>query len=139
MNGQATIQKSADVWNKGDRDGFLACYTDDCEITSNMGTEKGQAAVAAYWAVYNEPNPGSQIRIGVLIEVGDTVAEEAVVSGTNTGPMPAPDGSQIPATGREFFLPFAALHTVRDGKITSSRFYWNDLAVMAQLGLLPEE
>ena len=137
MNGRATIQKSADIWNSGDREAFLACYTDDCEITSNLGTDKGRAAVAAYWAAYNEPHPGNQVRVGVLIEVGDSVAEEAITTGTNTGPLRAPDGGEIPPTGREFTLPFAALHTVRDGKITSSRFYWNDLAVMAQLGLLP--
>ncbi len=37
---------------------------------------------------------------------------------------------------RPLLPPFAALHTVREGKIASSRFYWNDLAVLGQLGLL---
>lgn len=136
MNGRATIQKLADLWNAGDREAFLACHTDDCEITWPEGTDKGQAAAAAFWAA-KDPSPGNQVRISVLIEVGDTVAEEGVVEGTNTGPLTAPDGSQIPATGRDFTIPFAALHTVRDGKITSSRYYWDGMGFMAQLGLLP--
>lgn len=72
----------------------------------------------------------------MLVEVGDTVVEEGVVEGTNTGPLTAPDGSQIPATGRDFTIPFAALHVVRDGKISKSRFYWDGMGFMAQLGLL---
>lgn len=137
MNGRATIQKYADLWNAGDREAFLACYTDDCEITTPWGTEKGQAGAAAFWAATKDPAPGNKVRISVLIEVGDTVVEEGVVEGTNTGPLTAPDGSQIPATGRDFSVPLAGLHTVRDGKISSSRFYWDGMGYMAQLGLLP--
>lgn len=137
MNGRATMQKAADLWNAGDREAFLACYTDDCEITTPQGTEKGQAGAAAFWAAAYEPAPGSQVRISVLIEVGDTVVEEGVLEGTHTGPMTAPDGTEIPPTGRDFTTPYAALFTVRGGKIASSRYYYDALGFMAQLGLLP--
>lgn len=137
MNGRAIIQKYADLWSAGDREAFLACYTDDCVITWPQGTEKGRPAAAAFWAATKDPAPDGRVRISVLIEVGDTVAEEGVVEGTNTGPMTAPDGTEIPPSGRDFSTPFAALHAVRDGKITSSRYYWDVMGSMAELGLLP--
>lgn len=58
-----------------------------------------------------------------------------MAAGTNTGPVPLPDGSQAPASGNEISFPFVAVHTVRDGLIAGTRFYWDAADVYRQLGL----
>jgi ketosteroid isomerase-like protein len=48
-----------------------------------------------------------------------------------------PDGIEIPATGRKFDFPFVAIFRVHDGKIGSIRIYYDQLELLAQLGLMP--
>jgi ketosteroid isomerase-like protein len=60
-----------------------------------------------------------------------------VFSGTNDGPLTGPDGSHIPATGRQVSAPFSGLHTVHDGRIISTRLYFDQLDMLTQLGLMP--
>lgn len=57
--------------------------------------------------------------------------------GTNTGPSYGPDGSEIPPTGRPVEFGLMAIHSVRDRRIVSSRFYWDTMPILGQLGLLP--
>jgi len=35
-------------------------------------------------------------------------------------------------------VPYAGLHTVRDGRFVSSSFYWDSMALLQQLGLLQQ-
>ena len=82
--------------------------------------------------------PDCRVEVVALIADGDTVAEEARSRGTNTGPTYGPDGSEMPPTGRSADFGFSAIHTVRDGRLVSSRFYWDTLTILGQLGLLPD-
>lgn len=99
---------------------------------------KGHQAVGEFWDTSMAEFPDGRVRILKLIGEGDLVGEEGVVEGTQTGPIPAPDGSEIPATGKSFSLGFATIHAVRGEVITSSYFYWDAMAMVGQLGLLPE-
>jgi ketosteroid isomerase-like protein len=51
--------------------------------------------------------------------------------------METPEGT-IPATGKRVTLRGCDVLTVRDGLIVSHRAYYDQLAFMAQLGLVPE-
>ena len=77
------------------------------------------------------------MRIVALAGDGELLAEEGVLTGTNNGPIPMPDGSGLPATGSAVELPYIAMHTVRDDRIVESRYYWDQMAMLGQLGLLP--
>lgn len=138
MNSAELVQNSIDTWNNADRQGFLACYADDCEIVTPAMRGKGHEGIAEFWAATMDTFPDNQVRVLTLVADGDIVAEEALTEGTNTGPSRAPDGSAIPPTGKSMTLPFTAIHTVHDDKIVSSRFYWDVLSILGQLGLLPE-
>ena len=69
---------------------------------------------------------------------GGTLVEESVFRGINTGPLPNPDGTEIPPIGVAVEVPYAAIYTARGGQFVSCRMYWDQMAVMGQLGLLPE-
>ncbi len=138
MNPTDVVRASVDTWNNADRQGFLACYAEDCEIVTPALDGKGHDGVAAFWTSIMGPMPDCRVQVLRLLTEGDAVAEEALSQATNTGPSYAPDGTEIPATGRTATFAFSALHTVQDDKIVSSHFYWDTLAILAQLGLLPD-
>ena len=81
-------------------------------------------------------------RITVLrTAVGDggaVVVEESVIEGTHTGPLVGADGSELPPTGRHVSAPFAMVHEVRDGRLAASRLYFDQLELLAQLGVTGE-
>lgn len=137
MNGKSIIERSADAWNNRDRDGFLALYAEDCEWVTPQEAGKGHQAITTFWDRNMATMPDNRVRIGLLLEEGEIVTEEAVVTGTNTGPIALPDGTELPASGNDVTIPFAAVHTIRGDKIVSSRFYWDANSVFAQLGLMP--
>ena len=58
--------------------------------------------------------------------------------GTHTGPVTMPDGTEIPPTGRRVEVQGMELVRVRDGKVVADNLYYDNLAVAAQLGLLPQ-
>lgn len=50
-----------------------------------------------------------------------------------------PDGTELPATGKQVEVWGMELVRVREGKIGVDNLYYDNLAVAAQLGLLPQD
>lgn len=136
MGNKDVIEKSTDAWNAHDRAALTACYSADCEFVAPPDVGKGHAAVQKFWDENEVIWPDSRVRITLLKEDGEVLFEEGVVEGTNTGPIPLPDGTEAPASGNAVSFPFAGVHTVRDGLIVSTRFYWDNAAIYQQLGLM---
>jgi len=58
------------------------------------------------------------------------------VDATNTGDLPLPDGSTLPATGRRISLPgLDVVYLDADGLIAEGHRYQDAAGFMAQLGL----
>jgi len=76
--------------------------------------------------------PDQRVDIEMLIAEGDKVAIYATYSGTHTGPM-----GEFPPTGRRAESKFLAIFRFEDGKIAELWAEWDNLAMLAQLGLLP--
>jgi predicted ester cyclase len=73
-----------------------------------------------------------------FVEQGDTFADEWSFVATHTGPFQLPDGTEFPATGNRVELRGMELVQVLDGKIVVDNLYYDNMAVLAQLGLVPE-
>jgi steroid delta-isomerase-like uncharacterized protein len=131
------IYEGVTAWNRRDRAAYLAVYAEDCTLTSPNGGGKGHDAVSAFFDATLRAFPDNRVRVDALAADGDLFAEEGVVTGTNTGPLPMPDGTDGPATGAALELPYAAVHVVNDGRIVHSRYYWDQMTMLGQLGLLP--
>ena len=50
-----------------------------------------------------------------------------------------PDGAGVPPTGKRVEVQGMELVRIRDGKIVVDNLYYDNLAVAAQLGLLPQD
>ena len=108
-----------------DMDGWVALVADDALFEFPYAPDgfpsklEGKEAVAAYMRGY----PGSiDLREVVGLEIhelrdGDTVVAEWRGTG------------RIVATGAAYEMPYVAVVTVEDGRITAYRDYWNPLAI----------
>ena len=72
-----------------------------------------------------------------LEATGDVVAIEGTWNGTHTAPMPTPQGEVAP-TGKRASLPFAGIVRLEGDRIASIHNYFDLMAFMGQLGVLPE-
>jgi predicted ester cyclase len=97
----------------------------------------GLETFKVYTAGFHRAAPDARIALTqVVAESGTAIACEGVFSGTNTGPLVGPMG-ELPATGRSFELPFCDAFDVEEGKITGHRVYFDQMAFLGQLGLIP--
>lgn len=83
--------------------------------------------------------PDHALRINKLLAAEDDhVAAQFVASGTHLGPLEdVPDeGDSLPATGRRFEVPLAAIYKVDDGRISGHWLDWDWLSILHQLGLV---
>jgi steroid delta-isomerase-like uncharacterized protein len=133
------LHRNVAAWNRRDRVAYVATYADDCTFSSPDGGGKGHEAIGAFYDSSVGAFPDNEVRIAALAEDGELLAEEGTMAGTNTGPIPMPDGTELPATGAAVQLPYLAMHTVRDDRIVESRYYWDQMAMLGQLGLLPPQ
>jgi steroid delta-isomerase-like uncharacterized protein len=130
--------RSTDLINAHDAEGIGALYADDGVFTDPSGEFRGREAIVQYWQGFFQAFPDMVGRDEFKAESGDTAINEWSASGTHQGPLETPEGS-IPATGKQITIRGYDVVTVRDGRITSHRAYFDQLSFMAQLGLLPEE
>lgn len=123
--------------NAHDAQAIGELYADDGVFVDPSGEYRGGEAIAEYWDGFFKAFPDLSGRDEFKAESGDTAINEWSASGTNTGPMETPEGA-MPATGKQLTLHGCDVLTVRDGRITSHRAYYDQLGFMSQLGLVPD-
>jgi hypothetical protein len=64
--------------------------------------------------------------------------DEGHITGTHTMPLATPSGERIPATGKRIRVRDCDVATVEGGMITSHHFYFDQIELLEQLGLLEE-
>ncbi|HEY2194292.1 MAG TPA: ester cyclase [Actinomycetospora sp.] len=133
------VELTTAAWNDRDRDAYRDCYTEDCELVA-PGTDLGggRAALLRFYDETMAAFPDNAITVERVVAQGDLLVEESRLEATHTGPIPGPDGTPIPATGRTLSLPLAGIHRVDGERITSSHFYWDVFDMLGQLGLLEQ-
>lgn len=99
---------------------------------------RGIKAFLGYGRIFATAFPDIQMRVRSAVESGAHIVVEGTFAGTHTGPLATPDGNEIPPTGRRVEFAFADAFDVEDGKIAAHRVYFDQMTLMAQLGLLPQ-
>ncbi len=125
------------LYNAGDVEGLVNLYTEDATLVTPWGTFEGRAAIHEAWRRDKAAFPDGTLTLDVLVEQGDTLADEWTIVGTHTGPLVMPDGTELPPTGKQIELKGMELVQLRGGKIAVHRLYWDNMAVAGQLGVLP--
>jgi steroid delta-isomerase-like uncharacterized protein len=134
---RAIIERYYDAFNRGDLDEAAKAFSPNIETTEpSVGTMRGADAWKAYGAGFKRAMPDARLNLKSAVEQGNTIAVEGVFTGTHTGPMMTPNG-ELPATGRSIALPYLDVYTAEGGLLVTHRVYYDQMTMLAQLGLIP--
>ena len=111
---------------------------DGVAVTPDQGEIRGNHAIAEWSREFLAAFPDARYESVYAHESGETAIDEGYMTGTNTGPLVAPSGETMPATGKPVRLRACDIATVENGAITSHRFYFDQVEFMGQLGLMEE-
>ena len=131
------LERAVEIYNDGDLDGYVGLYTDDAVLTTPEGTFKGQAELKERFARELAAFSDVSFTLESYVEQGDLFADEFVFAGTHTGPYLLPDGREIPPTGHRVAIKGMEMVQVKDGKMLIDNLYYDNVAVLAQFGVLP--
>jgi ketosteroid isomerase-like protein len=124
----------------GDREALEAVYAPDAVIeTPDAGSLNGHDAIIEYLLQFAQAFPDASWDSRHEHDAGDSAVDEGYFVGTHTGPLVAPTGESIDATGKRVRLRACDVATVSGGRVTSHRFYFDQMEFLGQLGLVPEE
>lgn len=122
----------------GDADELARCYAEDAVVESpDVGRLVGRDAVVDYLMSFTRSFSETAWEPLSTLESGDIAVDEGCFIGTNTGPLAMPDG-EVPATGKSLRLRETDVLTVAGGRAVSHRFYFDQMDLLSQLGLLAE-
>jgi len=82
------------------------------------------------------PFPDGVVEITRSFGQGDWACLEVLFTGTHTEPMAGADGTEIPATNKSVRLPYCMVMKFKDGLVSELNEYYDQLAFLAQLGLM---
>jgi predicted ester cyclase len=100
---------------------------------------EGADAATEYAMTFIRAFPDVRIEATNVIEGGDWIVGEFTYEGTHTAPLATPDGGEIPPTNRRATGRGVDILRLEGGKVVEEHLYFDQLALMAQLGLIPEE
>jgi steroid delta-isomerase-like uncharacterized protein len=132
------LDRYVELYNEGDLDACMELYAEDAVQRMHDGIFEGIDAIRERLARDLTAFPDARYVVESFVGEGDTFADEWTFTGTNTGPLRLPDGSEVPPTGRSVEIKGMELVKVREGKLVVDNLYYDFLAAVAQLGLIPE-
>jgi steroid delta-isomerase-like uncharacterized protein len=132
------LERYVELYNAGDLDACMELYAEDAMQWMHDGLFAGVDAIRERLARDLAAFPDAKYVVESFVEDSDKFADEWTFTGTNTGPFRLPDGSEVPATGRPVEIKGMELVEVRDGRIVVDNLYYDFMAAVAQLGLVPE-
>lgn len=119
------------AWNAHDSDGIVATFAPGGTYADPTTPPLAGAAVGAYASDLFGAFPDLAFEeVGTTVGQGGTVAAQWVMRGTQTGPF-----GGAPPTGRTVVLPGADFLTVASDRIQTLQGYFDQRALLAQLGL----
>jgi steroid delta-isomerase-like uncharacterized protein len=131
------LERYVELYNAGDLDGVMDLYAEDAVQLMPEGIFEGRDAIRERLARDLVACPDIAWTVLSFVEQGGTFADEWSFVATHTGPFQLPDGTELPATGSRVELRGMEFVEMRDGKIVVDNLYYDNMAVMNQLGLVP--
>jgi steroid delta-isomerase-like uncharacterized protein len=132
------LDRYVERYNAGDLDGVIDLYADDAVQKMPDGTFEGRSAIRDRLAQELDGFTDVNHTVRSFLEEGDSFADEWTFAGTHTRLFVLPDGTELHPTGKRVEIAGMELVRVRDGKVVLNTLYYDNLAVAAQLGVIPE-
>lgn len=131
------MDRATEAWLNQDDAAAREIYAPDVVVgTPDAGTLHGVEQLIDYMKQFGNAMPDMRFEMQREFEGDNWAIDQGEVLGTNTGPLQMPDGSSIPATGKQVRLRSMDVATIENGKISKHEFYFDQLDFMTQLGLM---
>jgi predicted ester cyclase len=121
----------------GDLEGVSALFAAGC-ITVTPSGSFNVADHEEFGRAFKNGFPDAHMELVRAVEAGDEVYITGRFKGTHSGDLVSPQGT-IPASGNPLDLPFADYFRPSAGKIIEHEVIWDQMALLAQLGALPQD
>ena len=125
------IAYSEKNWDKA-RESVTPNYHYD-EVATHRAVD-GIDRVLEVWKGWAKAFPDSKATFHHAFASGDRVVVELSWKGTHTGPLTTPKGEVAP-TGKSIDLRAVQIQELKNGKVASTRQYFDMATLMSQLGL----
>jgi steroid delta-isomerase-like uncharacterized protein len=135
--GLETHKRSVEAFNAHDADAVSMAYAADAIVHDPLYPEpiRGRERIRDEYAAFFRSHPDIRTTIRNVIDAGDVVCYEMVLTGTHTGPLETPQGL-LPPSGGRLDLPIAAFADVDEaGQYRELRRYFDPATLLRQLGL----
>ena len=139
MDREAMLARADEItaaWNRGDAAGVVAHTREDATFHDMAAPEptRGRAAIQSAAQSYMTAFPDLHIEDTSNTCEGDRLVQEWIATGTHDGPL-----LQFEATHRSVRSEgCTVVEFDADGEIAATTMYWNPMALLAQIGALPE-
>jgi hypothetical protein len=138
MSIREAFERGTEAFNAHDLDAFGATFSDDVVQSAPGGMRfEGKAAAMEFYGVWLEAFPDCHVEVTRVIYGDDAVVEQGIFLGTHTGVFHTPDGD-IQPTGRSVSDEYVNVLSYRDGLFTASDLLYDRLALIEELGLVPQ-
>lgn len=136
-NKKEIVRKSYEIFNTGNTseiDKIISPDFQDRTPDPLLPEGKGPKYMEEAVRIYRKAFPDMKIKVNEIIAEGDFVSARVELTGTNTGEIMGqqPTNKKIKADGIDM-VKFS------NGKISEHWGVWDYMAIMQQLGLIPEE
>jgi predicted ester cyclase len=138
MTAREAFEKGTDTFNAHDLDGFAEVLVDDVVFQAPGGLRgEGKQACLEFYGGWMSAFPDAHVDVHDVYFVDDVAVEEGTFTGTQRGVLHGATGD-IPPTGKSVSVDYIQVLRFRDGKHASFNLVFDRLAMLEQLGLVPE-
>ncbi|WP_203699818.1 ester cyclase [Asanoa iriomotensis] len=133
------MQTLDDAWNDQDLGTFNSRHASDVVVRwpgrpETHGGHDHEVEARQFFAAFPDQHLDNR-PYKVLFASGEWTCSVAHWTGTMTGPLPGPDGSEIAPTGKSFAVDFCTVAHWVDGKIVEENLFYDLTTFMKQIGL----
>lgn len=132
---KALVMRFAEAVNAADWDALDEILTEDfqrhCQATPDVEINSSQEFKDLQKG-FIVGFPDQRVTVELMLAEGDHVAIYGAYQATHTGPM-----GDIPATGKAVDVKMMTIFRVQGGRISELWVEWDNMAMLAQLGLMP--
>ncbi len=121
-----------DKWRELSATGFRA---EGPFAPAPLNEEQNRMSGQAYLNAF----PDLHFTIDRTIAQGDYVVLDWTATGTQSGPLVAPGGPTLPATHKKATTHGSNTFEIKNGMITHSWVYFDQVSLLSQLGLMPPQ
>jgi len=135
MDSKSIIQRFYDEITAGNFDVVDELVADDfIEHEEFPGIESNKAGVKQFFTMFRAAFPDMRMDAHEIVAEGDLICVRGTMSGTHQG-----DFMGLPPSGRQFSVEGFDMVRMRDGQFTEHWGLFDSLAMMQQLGAIPDQ